>query len=89
MTATKLPPNNGSYIAEVPRSRWQEWTSVSTLVQVSPTSLNIRLISETHLDPANGVGLKIWQCFDNLPAQQWFYTDDNRIALEGQGTSAN
>ena len=37
------------------------------------------------LAPANGVGMKIWQCFDGLPAQQWFYTDDNRIALENQG----
>ncbi|KAF4573626.1 Ricin B lectin domain-containing protein [Pleurotus pulmonarius] len=35
--------------------------------------------------PGNGVGMKIWQCFDNLPAQQWFLTDDSRIALEDQG----
>jgi hypothetical protein len=35
--------------------------------------------------PADGVGLKIWECFDNLPAQEWFYTDDFRIALEGWG----
>jgi len=35
--------------------------------------------------PGNGVGMKIWQCYDNLPAQQWHYTDDNRIALENQG----
>jgi hypothetical protein len=37
------------------------------------------------LVPANGVQLKIWQCYDNLPAQQWYYTADNRIALENQG----
>ena len=39
------------------------------------------------IDPASGVGMKIWQCYANLPAQQWFYTDDNRIAVEGKGTS--
>lgn len=36
--------------------------------------------------PANGVGLKIWQCFDNLPAQQWNYSNDNHITLVGTGT---
>jgi hypothetical protein len=35
--------------------------------------------------PANGVKGKIWQCYDNLPSQDWWYTDDNRIALTGQG----
>ncbi|KAG9222080.1 hypothetical protein CCMSSC00406_0009309 [Pleurotus cornucopiae] len=35
--------------------------------------------------PANGVGMKIWECFDNLPAQQWFLKADDRIALENQG----
>lgn len=29
--------------------------------------------------------MKIWQCFDDLPAQQWYYTDDNRIAVENHG----
>ena len=29
--------------------------------------------------------MKIWTCYDNLPAQEWYYTDDNRIALENQG----
>jgi hypothetical protein len=39
------------------------------------------------VDPANGVQLKIWECYNNLPAQQWVYTDDDRIALENQGMS--
>ncbi|EAU82201.2 G-X-X-X-Q-X-W domain-containing protein [Coprinopsis cinerea okayama7 len=39
-------------------------------------------------NPANGVGMKIWQCYDNLPAQQWFYRDDNRITLQNQGRSS-
>jgi hypothetical protein len=29
--------------------------------------------------------MKIWQCYDNLPAQAWYYTSDNRIALTGKG----
>ncbi|KAF9456845.1 ricin B lectin domain-containing protein [Collybia nuda] len=37
--------------------------------------------------PGKGVGMKIWQCYDNLPALVWYYTDDNRIALTGKGTS--
>lgn len=35
--------------------------------------------------PASGVGMKIWQCYDNLAAQKWSFTEDNRIALEGKG----
>ena len=29
--------------------------------------------------------MKIYQCFPNLAAQTWFYTDDNRIALQDKG----
>ena len=29
--------------------------------------------------------MKIWQCYDNLPAQAWYYTNDNRIAVTGKG----
>ena len=29
--------------------------------------------------------MKIYTCYDNLQAQQWYYTNDKRIALEGQG----
>ncbi|KAF8960448.1 G-X-X-X-Q-X-W domain-containing protein [Flammula alnicola] len=53
----------------------------STKVQLAGTNFCL----DAGSSPANGVGLKIWQCYDNLPAQQWYYTDDNRIALEGQG----
>ncbi|TFK60832.1 carbohydrate-binding module family 13 protein [Pluteus cervinus] len=34
--------------------------------------------------PQSGVGLKIWQCYDNLAAQDWYFTDDHRIALNHQ-----
>jgi hypothetical protein len=29
--------------------------------------------------------MKIWECFQDLPAQEWFYTEDLRIALTNQG----
>ncbi|GMK58538.1 hypothetical protein CspeluHIS016_0505700 [Cutaneotrichosporon spelunceum] len=35
--------------------------------------------------PGNGVKSKIWTCYTGLAAQKWWYTDDNRIALEGKG----
>ncbi|KAF8198504.1 G-X-X-X-Q-X-W domain-containing protein [Pholiota molesta] len=62
----------------------QNWlfTRGSTKVQLAGTNFCL----DAGSSPANGIGLKIWQCFDNLPAQQWFYTDDDRIALDGQGT---
>jgi len=50
-------------------------------VQVAGTNFCL----DAGTSPANGVPLKIWQCYDNLPAQQWYYTGDNRIALENQG----
>ncbi|RXW19505.1 hypothetical protein EST38_g6362 [Candolleomyces aberdarensis] len=53
----------------------------STKVQLAGTNFCLDASST----PGNGVGIKIWQCYDNLPAQQWYYTADNRIALEGQG----
>ncbi|KAF8914421.1 ricin B lectin domain-containing protein [Gymnopilus junonius] len=53
----------------------------STKVQVAGTNFCLHAGSNS----GNTVGMKIWQCYDNLPAQQWYYTDDNRIALEGKG----
>ena len=29
--------------------------------------------------------MKIWQCYAGLSQQTWYYTDDDRIALENQG----
>ena len=28
--------------------------------------------------------MKIYTCYDNLPVQQWYYTNDKRIALQRQ-----
>jgi hypothetical protein len=35
--------------------------------------------------PANGVGMKIWTCFDNLAAQTWTYSSANTITLSING----
>ena len=40
---------------------------------------------ESCLGPGNGAEVKIWECFDNLHAQQWFFTGDSRLAVEGSG----
>ncbi|KAH6911551.1 hypothetical protein BKA70DRAFT_1268054 [Coprinopsis sp. MPI-PUGE-AT-0042] len=37
------------------------------------------------MNPQDGTKLKIWQCFDNLPAQQWQFTKDRRFILAGTG----
>ncbi|RSH83651.1 hypothetical protein EHS25_005555 [Saitozyma podzolica] len=31
--------------------------------------------------PPDGTKMKIWTCYDGLPQQDWWWTDDNRIAL--------
>ncbi|KDQ31589.1 carbohydrate-binding module family 13 protein [Pleurotus ostreatus PC15] len=36
-------------------------------------------------NPRSGVGMKIWQCYANLPAQDFWYTDDQRIAVTDKG----
>ncbi|TFK65366.1 carbohydrate-binding module family 13 protein [Pluteus cervinus] len=52
-----------------------------TKVQVAGTNFCL----DAGSSPQSGVGLKIWQCYDNLPAQDWYLTADNRIALTNQG----
>ncbi len=70
-----------------PRSSLLAQTSVWMQAQVRtrPTSFLDKNHSLKRLGPANGVGLKIWECFAGLPQQQWFLTDDNRIAVENLG----
>ncbi|KAJ3556356.1 hypothetical protein NM688_g2074 [Phlebia brevispora] len=61
----------------------QQWNIVrgSTKVQLAGTNFCL----DAGSDPASGVGMKIWQCYANLAAQQWYYTDDNRIAVQNHG----
>ena len=37
--------------------------------------------------PGSGTQMKIWQCYSGLAAQTWYYTGDQRIALQKQGAS--
>ncbi|KAF9457289.1 G-X-X-X-Q-X-W domain-containing protein [Collybia nuda] len=53
----------------------------NTKVQVAGTNFCL----DAGSSPGNGVGMKIWTCYSGLAAQAWYYTDDNRIALTGQG----
>jgi len=61
----------------------QQWliNRLTTKVQLAQTNFCL----DAGSTPGNGVQMKIWECFDNLPAQEWFYTEDNRIALLNQG----
>lgn len=45
----------------------------------------LEILTPMRTAPADGTRMKIWQCFDNLPAQQWFWTTDARIALFNKG----
>ncbi|KAF8147701.1 G-X-X-X-Q-X-W domain-containing protein [Crassisporium funariophilum] len=50
-------------------------------IKVSGTSFCL----DAGSSPTSGTGMKIWTCYDNLPAQQWNYTPDNRILLTNRG----
>ncbi|KAL4259364.1 Ricin B lectin domain-containing protein [Pleurotus pulmonarius] len=66
-------------------SNAQKWRITSkpgaTRLQLDGTNFCL----DSGLTPGNGVQLKIWQCYDNLAAQKWWYTEDKHIALEGKG----
>ena len=85
-TVTVLVLRIGSSPAVVPRFSLPGPTTASTLVPVSVLRVRLCVKCDTRSffsDPANGIGMKIWQCFDGLAAQQWYYTPDQRIALDG------
>lgn len=52
---------------------------------VSSRNLDPFILKFPFAGPGNGVGMKVWQCYDGLDAQAWYYTDDDRIALTGKG----
>jgi hypothetical protein len=91
MIATVSKRNVGLSTEAVPRCSLQGPTFVLTAIHVSVPTVNLFVVLLLRLilcltDPEDGAQLKIRQCsYDNLPAQQWYYTDDNRIALENQG----
>ena len=44
------------------------------------------ILTHSHSGPySSGTKMKIWQCYSGITAQTWFYTGDNRIALQNQG----
>ncbi|KAL0953126.1 hypothetical protein HGRIS_004395 [Hohenbuehelia grisea] len=61
----------------------QNWVInlANTKVQLAGTNFCL----DAGNNPGNNIKMKIWQCYDNLPAQAWYYTDDRRIAVTGKG----
>ena len=86
-TATRQPLSDGSSAKAPQGSRCTGQITVSTQdrVSISGRGSIIYTLHILRIGPASGVGLKIWQCFDNLQAQGWYYTDDQRIDLNGTG----
>ncbi|KAG6904780.1 hypothetical protein DXG01_007251 [Tephrocybe rancida] len=61
----------------------QQWK-----ISRGPTTVRINIAPfclDAGSPPGNGVGAKIWECYADLPAQAWYYTPDNRIALKDKG----
>lgn len=61
----------------------QKWVINRGNGQVKVAGTNFCL--DAGSSPADGTKMKIWQCYDGLAAQQWYWTGDNRIALTNQG----
>ena len=61
----------------------QKWVIKKGQTKVKVAGQNFCL--DAGSNPASGVKSKIWQCYDGLPAQDYWYTDDNRIAVTGKG----
>ncbi|EIM22544.1 hypothetical protein E3Q22_04355 [Wallemia mellicola] len=53
--------------------------------QTSVKVANRNFCLDAGSNPGSGIKAKIWQCYDGLPAQNFWYTGDNRIAVTGQG----
>ncbi|KAJ9113194.1 hypothetical protein QFC22_006033 [Naganishia vaughanmartiniae] len=61
------------------------YTEGATKVQVAPNSLTTTnyCVDFGSDRGVNGVGAKIWQCYDNVPAQNLYITGDAHLAVEG------
>ncbi|KAL7413806.1 ricin B lectin domain-containing protein [Mrakia frigida] len=57
------------------------WNQADTKVKLAGTDFCLDAGSY----PASGVPMKIWTCYDNLPAQAFYRTADNRFAVTGKG----
>ncbi|KAJ3539137.1 hypothetical protein NM688_g6411 [Phlebia brevispora] len=61
----------------------QNWVISSGTTAVQVAGQNFCL--DAGDSPADGTRMKIWECYSGLAAQTWYYTDDDRIALQNQG----
>lgn len=61
----------------------QKWQirSGSTKIKLAETNFCL----DAGSSPANGIGMKIWQCYDNLIAQDWSYQSERYIRLGSTG----
>ncbi|RSH80060.1 hypothetical protein EHS25_007329 [Saitozyma podzolica] len=75
---------NGQPIFDCNNSTAQNWNIMRGQTKFVLAGTNFCL-DATQQNPPNGIKMKIWECFVDLPQQDWFYTDDNRIALTNQG----
>ncbi|KAF9466905.1 G-X-X-X-Q-X-W domain-containing protein [Collybia nuda] len=57
----------------------QKWTINASTTKIVLAGTEFCL--DAGSNPGNNVGMKIWRCYDDLPAQAWLYTTDNRIGL--------
>ncbi|KAF9568159.1 ricin B-like lectin [Agrocybe pediades] len=57
--------------------RWVVKRGAVDRIQVAGTNFCL----DAGSNPANGVGMKIWTCYKNLPAQEWKFTNDGRVLL--------
>lgn len=59
----------------------QKWILSRGRTQLQVAGTNFCLDAGSH--PGNGVGMKIWECYEGLAAQEWIYSR-NRVRLAGQ-----
>jgi hypothetical protein len=83
---------NGSSPRGTQRFVWQEQISAWMLGQVHHIILSFFLrggrLATCSTGPANSIGMKIWQCYNNLPAQAWHYSNNDKLSLNGNGLSS-
>jgi len=84
-TATTPPAKNGFWQEDPLPSNCPEPISASTLEVLQETEYKPRSIPYVHVHLPLCAIVVDGQCYAGLAAQTWYFTDDNRIALQGQG----
>ena len=88
-TATAHPLKTGMWSTARRKSESMAPTSAWTLVTVRFVYLSTAHSSRwTFTGPHDGVGMKIWQCYNNLAAQTWDVGTDGHVYLDGKGLSS-